>query len=207
MQPDAVSYHRVLINLWKPFLALVGGPFVLRSLKRGLYRAPASLRRNSLFAVGAPHMIGRFGAVVLHVPLALIALRVAGFPATGVLATFAGLLAVLGAGMVAVRTIPSAITATVFMLMRRPYPLGQHVEALPDGVKGEVPDNALVYAGVQGSRGRAGLVPNGPFFQKGARRLPLPVRSTVMASPRLRAGGVGDQGEGRAFGRGSPVRA
>ena len=190
------SSHRVLVNLWKPFLVLVGGLFVLRYLKRGLYRALVLLQRNSLFSAGTLHAIGRFVTVLLYALLVLVVLRIAGFPVSGVLDTFTGFLAVLGVGMVAVWTILSNITATFFMLIWRPYQLGQHIEVLPDGIKGKVLDSNLMYTEVEESHGSTVLIPNNLFFQKYVRRLPLPVKSTVLLSAQLRAGVVGGEDEG-----------
>lgn len=206
MQLDVVSYHRVLVNLWKPFLVLVGGLFVLRYLKRGLYRALVLLQRNSRFSVSALHAVGRFLTALLYILLLLVTLRIAGFQVSGVLDTFAGFLAVLGVGMVAVWTILSNITATFFMLIWRPYQLGQHIEVLPDGIKGKVLDNNLMYTEVEESQGSTVLIPNNLFFQRYVRRLPLPVKATVMLSAQLRAGVVGTEDEGGAFERGAPAR-
>lgn len=106
-------YHQVLAKLWKPFLVLTGGLFTLRYVKRGLFRALARLPRNHVFSVGAPHTVGRFTTVMLYALLELVALRLAGFQVMGVLDTFAGFLAVLGVGMVAVWAILSNITASI----------------------------------------------------------------------------------------------
>ena len=48
MLPSVTSSRRVLARPWKPPLVLAGGPFVLRSLRRGLYRALVPLQHNSL---------------------------------------------------------------------------------------------------------------------------------------------------------------
>jgi small-conductance mechanosensitive channel len=189
------SSHRVLVNLWKPFLVLVGGLFVLRYLKRGLYQALVLRQRNSLFSAGTLHAIGRYVTVLLYVLLVLAALRIAGFPVSGVLDTFTGFLAVLGVGLVAVGTILGNITATFFMWIWRPYQLGQPIKVLPDGIEGKVRDSPLMDIEVEEPHGRTVLIPNNLFFQKYVRRLPLPVQSTVRLPARLRAGVVGGEDE------------
>ncbi len=195
MFDGSVSYHAVLVNLWKPVLVFAGGLFVLHYLKRGLYRGLVLLQRNRAFSAGALHAVGRFATVLLYILLVLVTLRMAGFEVTGVLDTFAGFLAVLGVGMVAVWTILSNITATLFMVIWRPYQLGQHIEILPDGVKGKVLDSNLMYTEVEESQGTTVLIPNNLFFQKYVRRIPLPVKSTVLLSAQLRAALVASEEE------------
>lgn len=194
-----MTYHQVLVNLWKPLLTLMGGLFFLGYVKRGLFRALARLQRGRVFSVGALHAVGRFTTVTLYVLLGLLALRLAGFQVTGVLDTFAGFLAVLGVGMVAVWTILSNITASFLMLVWRPYQLGQHIEIIPDGVKGKVIDSNLMYTEIEEAQGTTVLVPNNLFFQKHVRRTPLPAESTVLLSAQLRAGLISPGDDGRPF--------
>ncbi len=206
MQLDAVSTHRVLINLWKPFLVLVGGLFVLRSIKRGLYRALGLWQCNRLFSANALRAIGRFIIALLYTPPLLATRRIAGFQLSGALDTFAGLLAVLGASMVAVRNILSNITATFFMLIWRPYRLGPPIEVVPDGIRSKDCDSNRMYAPVEAPHGSTVLIPNNLFFQKYVCRLPLSVKVTVMLSTPRRAGVVCGEDEGRVFERGWPAQ-
>ncbi|MHB1512206.1 MAG: hypothetical protein ACYCTF_02205 [Acidiferrobacter sp.] len=206
MQLDAVSTHRVLVNLWKPFLVLVGGLFVLRSLKRDLNRALALLPRNSLFSVMALHAIGRFIIALLYTPLLLVTRRIAGFQLSGALDTFAGFLTVLGAGMVVVWSILRHITATFIVLIWRPCRLGLPIEVAPDGIQGKDCDSNRMYAEVEESQGSTVLIPDKLFFQKYVHRLLLPAKATVMLSTPLRAGVVAGEDEGRVFERGWPAQ-
>ena len=189
------SSHRVLVHLRKPFLVLVGGLFVLRSLKRGLYQAPVLRQRDRLYSAGTVHAIARSVTVLLHVLLVLVALRIAGLPVSGVLDTFTGFLAVLGIGLLAVGTIFGNITAPFFMWIWRPYQFGQPIEVLPDGIEGKVLDSPLMDIETEGPRGRTVLIPDTLFFPKCVRRLPLPVQSAVWLSARHRAGVVGGEDE------------
>ncbi len=183
-----VSPHHLLVNLWKPVLVLGGGLVFLNYVKRGLFRSLAFVQRRAALSVGSVHAIGRFATVTLYVLLVLIALRMAGFQVTGILDTFAGFLAVLGVGMVAVWTMLSNITATFLMLIWKPYELGQCIEILPDGIKGKVLDSNLMFTEIEEQQGTSVLVPNNLFFQRYVRRAPLPVEATVLLSAQLRAG-------------------
>ncbi len=193
MSLDAVSTHRILVNLWKFFLMLVGGLFALRHLKRGLYRALVVLQCNGLFSVSALHAIGRLVAAFLYILPLLVVLRIVGFRVSGVLDTFAGFRAVLAVGMVAVWTILGRITATFSMLIRCPYAPAPQIA--PDGMKGKALDN-LSDTEAEESQGGRTSIPNRRFSQKPRRRRPLPVPATIMLSPPRRAAVVGGEERG-----------
>ena len=72
----------------------------------------------------------------------------------------------IGVGFLAVWTIVSNITASVFITIWRPFRLGETVEILPESLRGRVIDRNLMFTVLREASGAALQIPNNLFFQK-----------------------------------------
>ena len=89
-----------------------------------------------------------------------------GLDVSGIWALLISAAAVIGVGFLAVWTIVSNITASLFLSVWRPFKLGQTVEVLPENLKGRVIDRNLMFTVLRDGEDRVLQVPNNFFFQK-----------------------------------------
>lgn len=151
---------------------LFGGALIILVIQRRLERSLAQLRRHTRLSIDTTLVLQRLGAGILWVILALIALRFMGVNVDGLWAILASTLAVVGVGLLAVWTMVSNITASLFIWIWRPYELGEHIEVLPDGLKGRTIDRSLMFTEIREEDGSTLMVPNNLFFQRIIRRAP-----------------------------------
>ena len=97
---------------------------------------------------------------------ALIILGLWGLDVSGIWALLISAAAIIGVGFLAVWTIVSNITASLFLSVWRPFKLGQTVEVLPENLKGRVIDRNLMFTVLRDGEDRVLQVPNNFFFQK-----------------------------------------
>ena len=75
--------------------------------------------------------------------------------------------AIIGVGFfLAVWTMVSNITASLFLTIWRPFHLGATVELLPENLKGTVIDRNMMFTAVRDEEGNILQIPNNLFFQK-----------------------------------------
>jgi len=117
---------------------LLGGGLVNLVLSRLVLRA---LHRSRLpLSIDTKLLIRRSTAWLLWLMLILLVLHAWGVKVDGIWTMLASALAVIGVGLLAVWTMASNITASLFIWIWRPYNLGQHIEILPEGLKGRAVD-------------------------------------------------------------------
>jgi small-conductance mechanosensitive channel len=102
----------------------------------------------------------------------LLILEVWGFGVTGLWSILINAIAVIGVGFLAVWTIVSNITASLFITIWRPFHLDETVELLPENVKGQVVDRNLIFTALRENEGAIIQIPNNLFFQKIFRVVP-----------------------------------
>lgn len=85
-------------------------------------------------------------------------------------ATITALAAVVGVGFIAVWSILSNAFCAMVLLIIRPFQVGDDIEMIPDGVRGEVVDFNLLFTILQSQDGSTVQVPNNMFFQRMFRR-------------------------------------
>jgi hypothetical protein len=73
---------------------------------------------------------------------------------------------VIGVGFLAVWTMISNVTASVFITIWSPFKLGQMVEIVPENLKGRVVDRNMMFTVLRDGSDRVLHVPNNLFFQK-----------------------------------------
>jgi small-conductance mechanosensitive channel len=85
--------------------------------------------------------------------------------------------AVIGVGFLAVWTMVSNITASLFLTIWRPFHLGATIELLPENLKGRVIDRNMMFTTVRDDAGNILQIPNNLFFQKVFRVSDTKIRS------------------------------
>ena len=104
--------------------------------------------------------------MLLWVGVVFILLGFWGISVTGLWASLVSIAAVIGVGFLAVWTMISNITASLFITIWRPFHLGDTVEVLPEGLKGRAIERNLMFTVLREGEGRTLLIPNNLFFQK-----------------------------------------
>ncbi len=157
-----------LLPLMPGLVLLIGGGLFIFLATRLLGR---TLRRSHLpLSMDTRLLIRRGSASALWVVLILLVLRNWGVNVDGIWTMLASILAVIGVGLLAVWTMVSNITASFFIWIWRPYHLGEHIEILPDGLKGRAVDRSLMFTEIEEEDGSTLMVPNNLIFQRIIRR-------------------------------------
>jgi small-conductance mechanosensitive channel len=97
---------------------------------------------------------------------ALLVLSLWGVSVSGLWTLLVSAAAVIGVGFLAVWTMISNVTASLFITIWRPFHLGHAVELLPENLKGRVVDRNMMYTIIREEGGTLLHVPNNFFFQK-----------------------------------------
>lgn len=109
---------------------------------------------------------------VITVLTLILVLGVFGFQLGGLWAMLSTVLAMIAIGFVAVWSILSNTSATVLILIMRPFHIGDEIELPSEGVKGRVTDLNFFFTTVAVDHETAFRVPNNLFFQKVIKRTP-----------------------------------
>ena len=121
--------------------------------------------------------INRVLTAVLWTLAVFIALNVWGVGLGGVWAVLISAITVIGVGFIATWAMISNFTASFFLVLWRPFQVGQIVEILPENLKGRVVDRNLMFTTLSEESGGVLQIPNNLFFQKAFR-----VSGDVLAS-------------------------
>jgi hypothetical protein len=135
---------------------------VNRLLRHALRRAES---RFSL-AHETALMVTRIANVGLWFIAALLVLSLWGVSVGGLWTLLISAAAVIGVGFLAVWTMISNVTASVFITVWRPFQLGQTVELLPESLRGRVIDRNMMFTVLREEGGSVLQVPNNLFFQR-----------------------------------------
>jgi len=104
--------------------------------------------------------------ILLWLCAGLLILNVWGVGVGGLWTVLVSVFTAIGVGFLAVWTMVSNVTASLFITIWRPFHLGETIEILPEGLRGRVTDRNLIFTAVHESRGTVLQVPNNFFFQK-----------------------------------------
>jgi small-conductance mechanosensitive channel len=96
----------------------------------------------------------------------LVVLDIWNVNVTGIWTLVVSAAAIIGVGFLAVWTIISNITASLFLTIWRPFRLGHRVEVLPENLRGRVIDRNMMFTVLREEKGQVLQVPNNLFFQK-----------------------------------------
>jgi small-conductance mechanosensitive channel len=142
--------------------ASVGILFVNRLLRRLLQGIQARFRLSSELVL----FVTRALSSVLWVCVGLLILDVWGVSVAGLWAFLVSLAAVIGVGFLAVWTMVSNITASLFITIWRHFRLGETLEILPEGLKGRAIDRNFMFTVLREKESSLLQIPNNFFFQR-----------------------------------------
>lgn len=142
--------------------AFIGSLYINRALRRVLLGIQPRLRLPSETTV----FFTRALSSLLWLCAGLLVLDVWGISVAGIWTVLASAAAVIGVGFLAVWTIVSNITASLFITIWHPFRLGETVEILPENLRGRVIDRNLMFTVLREASGAALQIPNSLFFQK-----------------------------------------
>ena len=111
-------------------------------------------------------IINRVITAVLWTLTVFIALNVWGIGLGGVWAVLVSAITIIGVGFIATWAMISNFTARFFLVLWRPFHVGQIVEILPENLKGRVVDRNLMFTTLSEESGSKLQTPNNLFFQK-----------------------------------------
>ena len=143
-------------------LVLIGGLVVSMVARRGL---TVLARRTSLpdSDVRPLKLVARW---VINIMTFILVLGVFGFELGGIWAMLSTIFAMVAIGFVAVWSILSNTSATVLILLLRPFHIGDAIELQSENIKGRVVDLNFFFTTLQVDEHKTHLVPNNLFFQK-----------------------------------------
>ena len=143
-------------------LASIAIPTLSRSLKQRLIHLQSRVNLTDK----ANSIINRAIIAVLWTLIVFIVLDVWGIGLGGVWAVLVGAVTIIGVGFIATWAMTSNFTASFFLVLWRPFHVGQTVEILPENLKGRVVDRNLMFTTLSEGNGSVLQVPNSLFFQK-----------------------------------------
>src|SRR6516164_5713086 len=111
-------------------------------------------------------IINRVTIAVLWTLIVFIVLDVWGIGLGGVWAVLVGAITIIGVGFIATWAMTSNFTASFFLVLWRPFHVGQTVEVLPENLKGRVVGRNLMFTTLSEDSGSVLQIPNSLFFQK-----------------------------------------
>lgn len=118
---------------------------------------------------------------IVRLITAILVLGVFGFELGGLWAMISTVLAMVAIGFVAVWSLLSNTSATVMLVLLRPFQVGDDVELPSENVRGRVTDINFFFTTIIDHAGHEWRVPNNLFFQKVLRRKPGPVSIALAA--------------------------
>jgi len=116
---------------------------------------------------------------LIRIVASIAVLGVFGFQLGGLWAMLSTILAMIAIGFVAVWSILSNTSATVLILILRPFGIGDEVELSSENVKGRVVDLNFFFTTVAVDATTVFRVPNNLFFQKCLKRTAGPAHITL----------------------------
>lgn len=148
-------------------LVLVGG--LISNLALG--RALTLLARKTRLTSTDVLPLRKIARAVVYGITFIIVLGVFGFELGGIWAMLSTVLAMIAIGFVAVWSMLSNTTATLLLLILRPFQIGDTVELQSENMKGRVTDINFFYTTLLAEDGSCFQVPNNLFFQKVIKRI------------------------------------
>jgi small-conductance mechanosensitive channel len=142
--------------------ASIAAVIVNRVLRQLLLKVQPKLRLPSAMVLAAT----RLPNALLWTCAGLLILDVWGFDVAGLWTFLVSTVAVIGVGFIAVWTMVSNVTASLFISLWRPFRLGETVELLPERLAGRVVDRNLMFTVLRETEGVILQIPNNMFFQK-----------------------------------------
>jgi small-conductance mechanosensitive channel len=151
-------------NLIVSGLIVVAATFAMLGVRRSLGALKKRMPKTDVGKIGN---WARVGIVVLAV---LLILNLFGTPLTALITTIGTVCGVLAVGFFATWSTLSNFPCTFYLVLTKPFSVGDDLEMIGDDVKGKVVDITLAYTVLQDNEGYHVNIPNGQFMQKQFRR-------------------------------------
>ena len=145
-------------------LALIGMALFRRFIRR-------SVEREKLTARSAKRVRRVFNVILLLLLLIAAAATWGPKHLQNLWVALTGILGLVAIGFVALWSILSNVVAGAFLMIFRPFVVGDRVEILPDEFSGEVIDITAMFVVLAEEEGHLLHVPNSMVFQKAIRRV------------------------------------
>jgi len=118
-----------------------------------------------------PHMVlNPLRTMIKGLVIVIIATLVLGQFGIELMSIVTATLAMIAIGFFAVWSMVSHITATVFLVILKPFNMNDHIQFAGEETKGKVVDINLFYTALETEEGDRYQIPNNLFFQKVLRR-------------------------------------
>jgi small-conductance mechanosensitive channel len=108
----------------------------------------------------------RVAIVLIWLCSGLLVLELWGVGVGGLWTVMVSAITAIGVGFLAVWTMISNVTASLFITIWRPFHVGEMVEIVPEGLRGRVSERNLMFTMMRDGDGTVLNVPNNLFFQK-----------------------------------------
>lgn len=115
--------------------------------------------------------VRKFGTWAISGFTTIVVLTVLGFQLGGVWTALTAILAMVAIGFIAVWSMASNTTATLLILIVRPFQIGDVIELQSENVKGRVVDLNFFFVTLEAEENTTYKIPNNLFFQKVIRRV------------------------------------
>lgn len=148
-------------------LAIIVGTFLLNLV---LGRAMVLLARRTHLTAEDVMPVRRLVCWVIRLVGLILILSVFGFQIGGIWAMLSTILGLVAIGFVAVWSLISHSTATMLLLLLRPFQVGDDIEFAGEQVRGRVVDINFFFTTLIDHDGMLQQIPNNLFFQKTLKR-------------------------------------
>jgi small-conductance mechanosensitive channel len=147
-------------------LLLIVTPLAALALNQLLRRLVKDHGRRLHLPYDSALVLTRVSTAAVWLISATLMLNLWGIGPSGLWAVLISAAAVIGVGFLAVWTMVSNVTASLFITIWRPFQLGQTVEILPENLRGRVIDRNFMFTALRDDGGSVLHIPNNLFFQK-----------------------------------------
>ena len=162
-----LNQHNInVVNVIGTLAILLLASITIPQLNRFLKQWLINLQSRLHLTDKTNFIIGRVIAAVLWTLTVFIILNGWGIGLGGVWAILVSVITIIGVGFIATWAMTSNFTASFFLVLWRPFHVGQTVEVLPENLKGRVVGRNLMFTTLSEDGGSVIQIPNSLFFQK-----------------------------------------
>jgi len=162
-----LNQHNInVVNAISTLAILLLASITIPTLNRFLRQWLINLQSRLHITDKSYFIISRVITAVLWTLIVFIVLNVWGIGLGGVWAILVSVITIIGVGFIATWAMTSNFTASFFLVLWRPFHVGQTVEVLPENLKGRVVGRNLMFTTLSEDGGSVIQIPNSLFFQK-----------------------------------------
>ena len=162
-----LNQHNInVVNAISTLAILLLASITIPTLNRFLRQWLINLQSRLHITDKSNFIISRVITAVLWTLIVFIVLNVWGIGLGGVWAILVSVITIIGVGFIATWAMTSNFTASFFLVLWRPFHVGQTVEVLPENLKGRVVGRNLMFTTLSEDSSSVLQIPNSLFFQK-----------------------------------------